>query len=64
MTTTMVGQKVIVEMLAEEEMTKVKTIFGGAPCSKKWVDSFNGGVYCPSGAEVVAMVDSLMKEAK
>jgi corrinoid protein of di/trimethylamine methyltransferase len=63
MTTTMVGQKVIVELLEEENMQHVKTIFGGAPCSKKWVESFNGGCYCPSGAEAVAMVDSLMKEA-
>ncbi len=63
MTTTMVGQKEIVEFLEEEGLReRVKTIFGGAPCNKKWVDSFGGDIYCPSGAEAVAMVDELVRK--
>ena len=63
MTTTMVGQKEIVEFLEEEGLKgSVRTIFGGAPCSKKWVDSFGGDVYCPSGAEAVALVDGLVRK--
>ena len=63
MTTTMVGQKTIVETIREEGL-RTKTIFGGAPCSKKWVESFGGDVYCPSGAEVVHLVDGLMNKVK
>jgi methanogenic corrinoid protein MtbC1 len=60
MTTTMVGQKAIVEMIKEEGL-RTKTIFGGAPCNKRWVESFGGDVYCPSGAEVGQLVEGLMK---
>ncbi|OPY31048.1 MAG: Trimethylamine corrinoid protein [Methanomassiliicoccales archaeon PtaU1.Bin124] len=63
MTTTMVGQKEIVEFLEEEGLREnVRTIFGGAPCNKKWVDSIGGDMYCPSGAEAVAMVDALVRK--
>jgi len=62
MTTTMVGQKQIVESLQEEGMDgSVKTIFGGAPCNQEWTESIGGNMYCPSGAEVVSMVEELMK---
>jgi corrinoid protein of di/trimethylamine methyltransferase len=63
MTTTMIGQKQIVEFLDEEGLRdSVKTIFGGAPVNKKWVDSFGGDMYCPSGAEVVTMVETLTRK--
>ncbi|MDW5563876.1 MAG: corrinoid protein [Methanomassiliicoccus sp.] len=60
MTTTVVGQKEIMEMLKEEKVT-VKSIFGGAPCNEEWVKSIGGDAYCPSGAEAAAIVDQLMK---
>jgi corrinoid protein of di/trimethylamine methyltransferase len=63
MTTTMVGQKAIVEMIKEEGM-RTGTIFGGAPCNKRWVESFGGDVYCPSGAEVGRLVEGLMMKVK
>jgi corrinoid protein of di/trimethylamine methyltransferase len=60
MTTTVTIQKEIVAMLKEENV-KVKTIFGGAPCNPEWVESIGGDMYCPSGAEAVALVNQLMR---
>lgn len=63
MTTTMIGQKQLVESLEEKGIKdSVKTIFGGAPCNIEWIESIGGDSYCPSGAEVVAVVDELMKK--
>jgi len=59
MTTTVVVQKDIVDMLKEEKV-KVKTIFGGAPANEEWVQSIGGDKYCPSGAEAVEMVNALV----
>jgi trimethylamine corrinoid protein len=64
MTTTMLGQAQIVEQIKEAGLSGVKTIFGGAPCTQKWVDSIGGDAYCPSGGEVVATVERLLKKAK
>jgi corrinoid protein of di/trimethylamine methyltransferase len=60
MTTTLVCQKRIVQRLQEEQMFEVKTIFGGACCTPKWVESFGGDAYCSCGAEVVARVEQLL----
>jgi corrinoid protein of di/trimethylamine methyltransferase len=59
MTTTVTVQKDIVIMLKEENVV-VKTIFGGAPCNPEWVESIGGDMYCPSGAEAVALVNQMM----
>lgn len=64
MTTTMVGQAQIVEQIKEAGLKGVKTIFGGAPCTQKWVDSIGGDAYCPSGGEVVSTIEKLLKKAK
>ena len=61
MTTTLVGQRMIVERLKEERMHEVKTIFGGACCTQKWVESFGGDAYCSCGAEVVARIEDLLR---
>ncbi|WP_026068678.1 cobalamin B12-binding domain-containing protein [Methanomassiliicoccus luminyensis] len=60
MTTTMVVQKEIVD-LVKEGSVNIKTIFGGAPASEEWVASIGGDKYCPSGAQAVEMVNGLMK---
>ncbi len=61
MTTTMVAQRTIVELLEESSMGgEIKTIFGGAPVNKEWVASIGGNAFCPSGAEVVATVEQLL----
>jgi trimethylamine corrinoid protein len=61
MTTTLVGQRRIVEILKEERMFDVKTIFGGACCTPKWVESFGGDAHCSCGAEVVSVVERLLR---
>lgn len=61
MTTTLVGQRKIVEILKEERMFDVKTIFGGACCTPKWVESFGGDAHCSCGAEVVSVVERLLR---
>jgi corrinoid protein of di/trimethylamine methyltransferase len=61
MTTTVTVQKDIVEMLKEEKL-ETKTVFGGAPCNPEWVKNIGGDLYCPSGAEVVGLVNQLMEK--
>jgi corrinoid protein of di/trimethylamine methyltransferase len=62
MTTTMAGQRTIVELVKEENLD-VKTLFGGAPCNEEWVRRIGGDAYCPSGAEVVQIVNDMVKES-
>jgi corrinoid protein of di/trimethylamine methyltransferase len=60
MTTTVIIQRDIVEQLKADKV-KVKTIFGGAPASAEWVKEIGGDVYCPSGAEVNALLNKIIK---
>lgn len=60
MTTTLIGQKRIVKCLKEEELN-IKTLFGGACCTRKWVESIGGDEYCSCGSEVVECVDRMLK---
>lgn len=62
MTTTLVGQRMIIERLREEKLFNVKTIFGGACCTLKWVESIGGDAYCECGSQVVKKVDELMSD--
>jgi len=61
MTTTLVHQRRIVQMLREERLD-VPTLFGGACCTRKWVDDIGGGAYCECGAEVVDRVRAMRRE--
>ena len=61
MTTTLGGQRRIVECLKAERLFDVKTIFGGACCTPKWVESFGGDAHCACGAEVVITVERLLR---
>lgn len=60
MTTTLVYQRRIIERLREEKLNNIKTIFGGACCTQKWVTDIGGDAYCECGAEVVERVNRLM----
>jgi corrinoid protein of di/trimethylamine methyltransferase len=64
MTTTLVGQRQIVEHLKEEKLFHIKTIFGGACCSQKWVSDIGGDAYCACGSKVVSCVNELLAECK
>jgi corrinoid protein of di/trimethylamine methyltransferase len=63
MTTTRPGQRDIIKALKEAGIRdKVKTLFGGAPCSQEWVDEIGGDAYCPNGAEAVKIAKELVNE--
>lgn len=59
MTTTLKMQQRMVKA-ANEEGSTVMMIFGGAPCSKEWVEKIGGDGYSASGTEIVTLVNSLM----
>ncbi len=63
MTTTLKMQKMMVQT-AEEENSPVLMVFGGAPCSKEWVDAIGGDGYSATGAEMVKLVNTLMNRTK
>ncbi len=62
MTTTLVGQKRIIEQLNEEKLFRIKTIFGGACCTHRWVMDIGGDAYCACGSEVANKLDELLLE--
>jgi len=62
MTTTMPGQKDVVDALKEAGLETVKTIFGGAPCSPEWVEEIGGDAYCQNAAEAIKTVGDLLKK--
>ncbi len=59
MTTTLRMQERMVQT-ANEGKSTVMMIFGGAPCSKEWVEKIGGDGYSASGTEIVTLVNSLM----
>ncbi len=59
MTTTLRMQERMVKIAAEDQCS-VMMIFGGAPCSKEWVEKIGGDGYSASGTEIVTLVNSLM----
>lgn len=61
MTTTLIGQKKIIKCLKEEEEVTIKTLFGGACCTRKWVENIGGDEYCSCGSEVVECVEKMLK---
>jgi trimethylamine corrinoid protein len=61
LTTTIHGQKEIVKMLKAEGMgTRVKTMFGGAPCTEEWVKEIGGDGYAENALEAVQVAHSLL----
>ena len=58
MTTTLEAQKELVEYVKEVE-SPVKTIFGGAPCSKEWCDQIGADGYSETANEIIGLVDKL-----
>lgn len=61
LTTTMVGQKKVIEILNEKGLReKVKVIFGGAPVNQSWVDEAGADGYADNAIEAVRLVKKLM----
>jgi corrinoid protein of di/trimethylamine methyltransferase len=61
MTTTLIIQREVVKAVREENLP-ILTIFGGAPCSRDWVDKIGGDGYSSSGNEIVPLVARLLQK--
>ena len=63
LTTTMIGQKKIIEILENKKIrNKFKVILGGAPVTNTWVNECRADGFAGSAIEAVKLVKSLLKK--
>lgn len=63
LTTTMIGQKRIIEILKERNISnKFKVILGGAPVTHAWVKECSADGFAENAIEAVRLVKSLLKK--
>ncbi|MBY9009303.1 MAG: B12-binding domain-containing protein [Candidatus Lokiarchaeota archaeon] len=63
LTTTMYGQKKIIDILEEREIRdNFKVIIGGAPVTKEWTDECNADGFAGSAVEAVKLVKNLLNK--
>ena len=63
LTTTMIGQKKIVDLLKEKNLTNnFKVIFGGAPVTDAWVKDCKADGFAENAIEAVRLVKSLLNK--
>ncbi|MFZ2497719.1 MAG: dimethylamine corrinoid protein MtbC [Methanosarcina sp.] len=61
MTTTLQGQKEIIEMLKEEGLrSKIKVMVGGAPATQAWAEKIGADCYAENASEAVAKAKELL----
>ncbi|MPM74149.1 Methionine synthase [bioreactor metagenome] len=61
MTTTLQGQKDVIELLKEEGMrSRVKVMVGGAPATQAWADKIGADCYAENASEAVAKAKELL----
>jgi methanogenic corrinoid protein MtbC1 len=61
LTTTMNGQKLVVEGLAERSMREgVKVVVGGAPCSEDWAREIGADGYAGDAVGAVNLIKKLI----
>ncbi|AEH60471.1 methyltransferase cognate corrinoid protein [Methanosalsum zhilinae DSM 4017] len=61
MTTTMQGQKEVIEALKEEGLRdKVKVMVGGAPVTQAWADKIGADIYAENASEAVKQVKEIL----
>jgi dimethylamine corrinoid protein len=61
MTTTLPGQKQVIEMLKEQGMRdKIKVMVGGAPATQNWADKIGADCYAENASEAVARAKELL----
>jgi trimethylamine corrinoid protein len=61
LTTTMTGQKKVIEFLKEKNMAnKFKVILGGAPVTSSWVEDCNADGFAENAIDAVKLVKSLL----
>ena len=56
--TTLLAQKEIVELIKERGVD-IKTVFGGAPCTKAWCDEIGADGYSASAPDCVDLINSI-----
>ncbi|KKG14895.1 monomethylamine corrinoid protein 1 [Methanosarcina sp. 2.H.T.1A.6] len=62
MTTSMLGQKDLMDRLKEENLRdSVKCMFGGAPVSKKWIEEIGADATAENAAEAAKVAIDVMK---
>ena len=62
LTTTMMGQKTVIEMLAKRGLrARVKVMVGGAPVSRKWAEDIGADGYGENAIEAVRMARELVE---
>ncbi|KKG62860.1 cobalamin-dependent protein [Methanosarcina mazei] len=62
MTTSMLGQKDLMDRLREENLRdSVKCMFGGAPVSDKWIDEIGADATAENAAEAAKVALNIMK---
>lgn len=62
MTTSMLGQKDLMDRIREENLRdSVKCMFGGAPVSKKWIDEIGADATAENAAEAAKVALEVMK---
>jgi len=60
LTTTMMGQKTLIDMLAQRELRKkVKVMVGGAPVSRRWAEEIGADGYGENAIEAVRVARQL-----
>lgn len=63
LTTTMAGQKKVIELLKEKSLfKKFKVILGGAPVTSSWVEECNANGFAENAIEAVRLVESLLNK--
>ncbi|MFX1304856.1 MAG: B12-binding domain-containing protein [Promethearchaeota archaeon] len=63
LTTTMIGQKKVIDHLKEKKMAdRFKVILGGAPVTSKWVEECNADGFAENAIEAVKLVKSLINK--
>ena len=62
MTTSMLGQKTLMDLLREENLRdSVKCMFGGAPVSEKWIEEIGADATAENAAEAARVALEIMK---
>ncbi|MDD4331167.1 MAG: B12-binding domain-containing protein [Methanosarcinaceae archaeon] len=62
MTTTLQGQRDVIELLKEEGMRdKVKVMIGGAPATQAWAEKIGADCYAENASEAVAKAKELLQ---
>ncbi len=63
LTTTMIGQKKIIDILKEKKLTnRFKVILGGAPVTNSWVEECDADGFAGNAVEAVKLVKSLLEK--